>query len=318
MASLNRFAILDSDDEEEAPAIPKQKQVAAPAPAPKKKNNNRNNRGRGDGRGGRGRGRGGRGGGRGRRDDYRGRGGDDYRGRRDFDDKADGRERRRRDDGDRARRGTERRTRQPRNGESARRGGRDPKKAGHGGIGTHAQEAAAGEAEVRGDAPVVDGEGDAEAEAVPEEPVDTGLTVAEYNAKVLAEKRAALAALTGGPKPVRTVEQIDGERLVRDSEGVVKKYGVAKTGAGSKKKKKGFVSAEKFFGTQARQQPRSDDRRGGGRYGDRDDRRGGRDDRRGRRDDRRGYDDRRGGGGGGGQRQQKININNTNDFPSLS
>lgn len=184
MSSLNRFAALYSDDEDDAPkAQPKkQQQQAAPAPAPKKRTDNRNGRGRGRGRDGRGRGRGRGAAGRDNRGprDYNNRGG---RGR-EYDPKDDRRDHRDRERRDRRehREGDNRHTRQPRNGESARRHGRDPKKAGHGSIGTNAEVAADGVAEVLGET-VTNEEGEV-VPVVEPEPEETGLTLAEYNAKV--------------------------------------------------------------------------------------------------------------------------------------
>ena len=357
MSSLNRFDALNSDDEDEAPKKQQQqqKQQAAPAPAPKKRTDNRNGRGRGRGRDrdgrGRGRGRGAAGrDNRGPRDNNRGGRG------REYDPKDDRRDHRRRDDRDRRdhREGDNRHTRQPRNGESARRQGRDPKKAGHGSIGTNAEVAAAGVAEVLGET-VTNEEGEV-VPAVEPEPEETGLTVAEYNAKVrgcvcvcvrvcvliptrylfcgypivgdlvllsltmsafffqvLAEKRAALAALTGAPKAVRQVEALDlAKAVVRESEGVVKTYGASKKGGLSKKKKKGFVSADKFFATKAREENRSEGRGRG--YGDRDGRGRGRGDDR-RNDDRR--NDRRNDRREGSSRGAKINIDDESAFPTL-
>lgn len=133
--------------------------------------------------------------------------------------------------------------------------------------------------------------------------------------QVLAEKRAALAALTGAPKAVRQVEALDNAKaVVRESEGVVKTYGASKKGGLSKKKKKGFVSADKFFATKAREENRGSEGRGRGYGGERDGRgrgRGGYDDR--RNDDRR--NDRR--RGEGSSRGAKININDESAFPTL-
>lgn len=314
MSDLNRFGALDmsSDDEDTPVKIPVKKATPAPVPAPKKKIDTRG-RGRGRGRGdSRSRGRGG-GGGRGGRGGNRRNDDDGYRGRRDgnFDAKDARREGRRREQHDNDRRTRDpHRTRQPRNGESARRGGRDPKKEGHGGIGTNAEEVAAGVAEVRGDPAT--GEGEEAVPAVEAEPEDPGLSMAEYQAKVLAEKRASLAALTGAPKAVRAVEQIEGEKMVRSQEGVVKTYGNNRSGGVSKKKKKGFVSADKIFGIKPREQSHSSEGRGGGRGRGRGRGRGG-DRGRGRGGDR--GDDRR--TERRAPRSAPVNINDPNDFPTL-
>lgn len=319
MSNLNRFnALMYSDDEEDV-RVAAPKAAPAPAPAPKKKDNRGNNN-----KGGRGRGRG-RNDRRGDRDRNDRRGGNrgPRAGRgapRRYNPKADRRDHRRRDDRDRQeRRDGGHRTRQPRNGPSDRRHGRDPRKDGHGShgaIGSLAQETSDGVAQVRQD-------GDNNNEEVPDvpevepEPEETGLTLAEYNAKVLADQRKRLAALTGPPKAVRKGEQIDGQLISQKKAGAVRS--VSKKAGISKKKKKGFVSADKFFSTKPREEPRGDDR--GDRRGrdrDRGDRRGGDRDRRGdRRDDRRGGDRRRDDRRNNGSSNAPININDPNAFPTL-
>jgi len=266
MSNLNRFALLNSsDDEDAAPAPAQVKATPTPAPASSsKKNKSKNNRRGRDGsnsnaKNERGRGRGNRSGNRGGRREGQ-RSGGDRGGRRGFDGKESRRRDRRRqeersDRGD----GASRRTRQPRNGERSHRHGRDPKKQGHGGIGTLAEEAAAGEAEVRGDKVVAEGEEQVPAPAP--EPEKRGITMQEYQAKILAEKRKGLQP----QKAVRKVESTEGvqgaTKLNRDRDGVVKTYGSKKNGGtGSRKIKKNFVNADKFFSTKAREDDRGNRR----------------------------------------------------------
>lgn len=314
MSNLNRFdalAALYSDDEGDAPAPAKKTTSApAPAPAPKKRNDNKNARSRG-----------GRDGGNRRNDrrsgDNRGRsrGGRDGGSRRNYDSKADGRDRRNRD---RNHRGDDRRTRQPRNGPRDHRHGRDAKKGGHGGVGTLAEEAVAGEAEVRAEGTVAT-EGTEQVPAPEPEPEEVGLTMAEYQAKVLAEKRAKLASLTGGPKSVRNVERPEGVEAVKPKRDGGRDRGSRSdkrgSSTGSRKLKKGYVSADKFFGTKPREENSSDGYRGD-RRGDRNGRGRGRGRDRDRDRDRDSRNNDRN-GRGRGARPAAININDINAFPTL-
>jgi hypothetical protein len=120
-----------------------------------------------------------------------------------------------------------------------------------------AEEAAAGEAEVRGDKVVAEGEEQVPAPAP--EPEKKGITLQEYQAKILAEKRKGLQPR----KAVRKVESTEGvqgaTKLNRERD--TKTYSTKKNGGtGSRKVKKNFVNADKFFSTKARDDDRGNRR----------------------------------------------------------